>query len=107
MILILQTSWFLISTVQNNITFASLTQLNVKQCTDAPSNIQQANVRARVYVREKSKRIKAFKCDAYAQKERRISFQVSRKHRRVDGSVWNYNTMSLTVIFDPLEGKYL
>ena len=33
--------------------------LNVKQCTEAPSNIQHASVQARVYVRAKAKRIKA------------------------------------------------
>ena len=42
--------------------------LNVKQCTEAPSNIQHANIQARVYVRAKAKRIRAFKCEAYAKK---------------------------------------
>ena len=45
--------------------------LNVKQCTEAPSDIKQASVKARVYVRAKAKRIKAFKCVAYAKKERK------------------------------------
>ena len=36
--------------------------LNVKQCTEAPSDIKHASVKARVYVRAKAKRIKAFKC---------------------------------------------
>ena len=40
--------------------------LNVKQGTEAPFNIQQANVQARVYVRAKAKRFGAFKCEAYA-----------------------------------------
>ena len=40
--------------------------LNVKQCTEAPSDIKHASVKARVYVRAKAKRIKAFKCVAYA-----------------------------------------
>ena len=44
--------------------------LNVKQCTEAPSDIKHASVKARVYVRAKAKRIKAFKCVAYAKKER-------------------------------------
>ena len=35
--------------------------LNVKQCTEAPSDIKHASVKARVYVRAKAKRIKAFK----------------------------------------------
>ena len=38
--------------------------LNVKQCTEAPSDIQHASVKARVYVRAKTKRIKGFKCVA-------------------------------------------
>ena len=53
--------------------------LNVKQCTQAPSNIQHANVNASVYVR-----VKAFKCEAYSKKERKICFQGSVKYRRVD-----------------------
>ena len=58
--------------------------LNVKPCTEAPSNIQHAKVRARVYVRAKAKRVKAFKSEAYAKKERKICFQGSVKYRRVD-----------------------
>ena len=42
--------------------------LNVKQCTEAPSDIQHASVKARVDVRAKAKRIEAFKCVAYAKK---------------------------------------
>ena len=44
--------------------------LNVKQCTEAPSDIKQASVKARVYVRAKAKRNKAFKCVAYAKKKK-------------------------------------
>ena len=43
--------------------------LNVKQCTEAPSDIKHASVKARVYVRPKAKRIKSFKCVAYAKKK--------------------------------------
>ena len=49
--------------------------LNFKQCTEAPSNIQHANIQARVYVRAKAKHIRAFKCEAYAKKERKICLQ--------------------------------
>ena len=79
--------------------------LNVRQCTEAPSNIQHANFNARVYVRAKTKRGKAFKCDAYATKE--ICFQGSVKYRRVERTVWNHNTMPLPVTLDPLECKTL
>ena len=48
--------------------------LNVKQCTESPSDIK-ASVKALVYVRAKAKRIKAFKCVAFAKKEREICFQ--------------------------------
>ena len=71
--------------------------LNVKQCTEAPSDIKHASVKARVYVRAKAKRIKAFKCVAYAKKERKICFQGSVKYRRVDRTVWNHNTLPLPV----------
>ena len=77
--------------------------LNVKQCTEAPSDIKHASVNARVYVRAKAKRIKAFKCAAYAKKERKICFQGSVKDRRGDRTVWNHNTLPLPVTLDPLE----
>ena len=79
--------------------------LNVKQCTEAPSDIKHASVKARVYVRANAKRIKAFKCVAYAKKERKICFQGSVKYRRVDRTVWNHNTLPLHVTLDPLECK--
>ena len=79
--------------------------LNVKQCTEAPSDIKHAGVKARVYVRAKAKRIKVFKCVAYAKKERKICFQGSVKYRRVDRTVWNYITLPLPVTLDPLECK--
>ena len=40
------------------------TLINVKQCTEAPFNIQHATVEARVYVRAKVKCIEAYKCVA-------------------------------------------
>ena len=79
--------------------------LNVKQCTEAPSDIKHASVKARVYVRAKAKRIKAFKCVAYAEKERKICFQGSVKNHRVDRTVWNHNTLPLPVTLDPLQCK--
>ena len=45
--------------------------LNVKQCTQARSEIKHASVKARVYVRAKAKRIKAFTCVAYAKKRKK------------------------------------
>ena len=77
----------------------------MKQCTEAPSDIKHASVEARVYVRAKAKRIKAFKCVAYAKKERKNCFQGSVKYRRVDRTVWNHNTLPLPVTLDPLECK--
>ena len=49
--------------------------LNVKQCTEAPSDIQHASIKARGYVRAKAKRIKAFKCVAYAKKNAKFVFK--------------------------------
>ena len=49
----------------------NLRQFNLLcKCTEAPSDIKHASVKARVYVRAKAKRIKAVKCVAYAKKER-------------------------------------
>ena len=88
---------------QHNLRQSNL--LNVKQCTEAPSDIQHASVKARVYVGAKAKRIKFFKDVAYAKKERKICFQGSVKYRRVDRTVWNHNTLPLSVTLDPLECK--
>ena len=79
--------------------------LNVKQCTEAPSDIKHAIVKARVYVRAKAKRIKAFKCVAYAKKEKKICFRGSVKYRRVHRTVWNHKTLPLPVTLDPVEYK--
>ena len=81
------------------------TLLNVKQCTEVPSNIQHASVKARVYVRAKAKHYQAYRCVSYAKKERKICFQGSVKNRRVDRAVWNHNTMPLPGTLDPLECK--
>ena len=81
--------------------------LNVKQCTEAPSNIKHASVKARVYVRAKAKPNKVFKCVAYAKKERKICFHGSVTYRRVDRTVWNPNTLPLPVTLDHLECKNL
>ena len=79
--------------------------LNVKQCNEAPSNIQHARVKDRVYVRAKIKPVKAFQCEAYATKERKMCFQGSVKDRCVDRTVWDYNTLHLPVTLIPLESK--
>ena len=84
-------------------TFRRFNSLKVKQCTEAPSNIQRANVTGRVCFRAKAKRIKAYKCVAYAKKEKQNLFSSSVKYRRVDRTVWNHNTMALPVTLDPLE----
>ena len=76
---------------------------NVIQCIEAPSNLQHVNVKIRVYVRSKSKRMKIYKCVAYAKKEGKICFRDFVKYRRVDRTVWNHNTMPLPVTLDPLE----
>ena len=74
--------------------------LNVKQCTEAPSSIQHAIVQARVYVGAKAKRVRAFKCETYAKKERKVCFQGNVKYRHVDRTVWNHNTMPLSITFE-------
>ena len=72
-------------TVQHNLRQFKL--LSVKQCTEPPSDIKHASVKARVYVRAQAKPIKAFKCVAYAKKEIKICFQGSVKCRRVHRTV--------------------
>ena len=55
---------------QHNLT--QFIHLNVKQCTEAPSNIPHAIVQARVYARAKAKRVKAFKCVVYAKRKEQV-----------------------------------
>ena len=74
---------------------------NVKQGTEAPSNTQHDNAKARIYVRAKAKLVKAFKCAAYAKNERKICFQGSFSNKRVDRTVWNHNTLPLPITLDP------
>ena len=77
--------------------------LNVKQCTEVPSNIQHSNAQARVYVRAETKRVKIVICLAFAKKKK--SFRSSIKYRRIDSTVWNYNTMPPPVTLHPLESN--
>ena len=51
--------------------------INVKQGTEAPSNIQHASVRARVFVTANAKRFRAYKCVAYAKKEKKMFSRLS------------------------------
>ena len=53
---------------QNNLRQFSL--LNVEKCKQAPSDIQHTKTQATVYVRAKTKRIKAFNCEAYIKTEK-------------------------------------
>ena len=57
---------------QNNLSQFSL--LNVESCKQAPSGIQHTNIQATVYVREKAKRIKAFKCEALIKNRKSLVF---------------------------------
>ena len=79
--------------------------MNVKPCTEAPSDIQHAKVKVLVFVRTKTKRVKAFKYEAYAKKEQKSCCQGSVKYRRVDRTIWNHNTLPLPFTLDPLEFK--
>ena len=47
----------------------------MKQCTEAPSNKENANFPALVFIRTKGKRTKASECDVNAKKEKRVVFK--------------------------------
>ena len=74
----------------------------MKPYTDSSSIIQHAKVRAGVHVRAEANRVKVFKCEAYAKKERKTCFQGPVKYRRVDRTVWNHNTLPFPITLDPL-----
>ena len=50
--------------------------LNVKQCTEAPSDIKHASVKARVYVRAKAKRIKVSNALLMQKRKRKYVFKL-------------------------------
>ena len=74
--------------------------MNVKPCTEAPSNIQNANVKARIYVCAKAKCIEAFKGETYAKKKEKFVFKALFSINR---TVRNHKTMPLPVTLDSLE----
>ena len=76
--------------------------LNVKQCTEAPSNIQHTSFNARVYVRAKTKLIKAYKCVPHAKKKGNV---VSKVPLNIDVLIELYVTISQWHSLDPLECK--
>ena len=69
-------------TKQNNLRQFSLTR--VQPCTPAPTSLEYTRVIASVYVRAKAKRLKAWTCEAYANKERFMCSQTNVKYRRHD-----------------------
>ena len=79
--------------------------LNVEQCKQAPSDIQHTRTQATVYVRAKSKRIKAFKCEACVETENVWCSQTFTSSRRHDCLKWGQNTLELPKILDPIECK--
>ena len=69
--------------------------------------IYNTKTEATVYVRAKSKRIKAFKCEAYIKTEKVWCSQTFSSGRRYDCFQWGQNTLELPKIFDPIECKIL
>ena len=72
---------------QNNLRQFSL--LNVEPCKQAPSDMQHTRTQARVYVRAKAKRIKAFKCEAYVKTEKVWCSQAFSSSKRYDRLQWD------------------
>ena len=80
----------------------NLRQLNlliVKECTEAPSNIHHASVKAQVYVRAKAIRIKAYQCVAFAKKEGKFIFKAQ---SLIDVLIEVYGTITLCHFLLPL-----
>ena len=74
---------------------------NVEPCKQALSDIQHTKTQATVYVREKAKRIKAFKCEPYIRTEKVWCSQTFSSSRRYDRLQWEQNTLELPKILDP------
>ena len=86
---------------QNNLRQFSL--LNVEPCKQAPSDTQHTKTQATVNVRAKTKRTKAFKCEAYIKTEKDWCSQTFTSSRRYDRLQWGQNTLELPKILDPTE----
>ena len=75
-------------------------QHNLTQFNLLKGNNVHTNVQARVYVRAKAKRVRAFKCDAYAKKERKLCFQGKIKCRRVELVSWRLAISEIELTYD-------
>ena len=88
---------------QNNLRQFSLTR--VQTCEQAPSSLEFTRVVANVYVRAKTKRLKAWTCEAYTKRERFVCAQSDYKYRRHDHADYHKNTMERPLPLDPTECK--
>ena len=64
--------------------FCHINLLNEKQCLEAPSDIQLANVQAQVYVSSKAKRIKAFNNEVFRLMLKKKARYVSKALKNTD-----------------------
>ena len=81
--------------------------LNLQQGQQAPSNIQHTKTQATVYVPAKSKRISAFKCEAYVKTHWQWCTRPRESVYRTDRIDWYTNSLELPEIIDPLDCKKL
>ena len=89
--------------IQNNLRQFSITQ--VKPCTQAPSGLESTRAIAKVYVRAKAKRIKAWQCISRIKQEKFICSQTDVKWRRQDKTHYHQNTLETFKTLDANEGK--
>ena len=89
--------------IQNNFRQFSITQ--VKPCTQAPSGLESTRAIAKVYVRAKAKRIKAWRCESRIKREKFICSQTDVKWRRQDKTHYHQNTLETFKTLDAKECK--
>ena len=83
--------------------------VNVKQCTEAPSDIKHASVKARVYVRAKAKRIKALNALLMLKKEEKSAFKAQLNiavSMKLHGTTILYHFLLPSKTFTLLEDHY-
>ena len=93
--------------VNNNITFANLTFSMLNNVPKLPLTYNMQIFKPEFMFEQKLNVFALSNARHTLKKERKVCFQGNVKNRRVDGTVWNHNTMPLPITLDPLECKNL
>ena len=89
---------------QHNLRQFSLTR--VQPCSQAPSSFESTRAIVNVFVRAKAKRLKAWTCEAYVEREKFVCAQSDYKYRRHGRTDYHQNTTDRPGTLDPTESQH-